>query len=41
MTAANGQISPANTMPFIVGAMKAYATVSEICDSAAGPRQLA
>jgi methylmalonyl-CoA mutase N-terminal domain/subunit len=27
----NGQISPANTMPFIVDAVKAYATVGEIC----------
>ena len=29
----NGQISPANTMPFIVDAVKAYATVGEICDA--------
>ena len=29
----NGQISPANTMPFIVEAVKAYATVGEICDA--------
>ena len=28
-----GQISPANTMPFIVEAVKAYATVGEICDA--------
>ncbi len=30
---ANGQISPANTMPFIVEAVKAYATVGEICEA--------
>jgi methylmalonyl-CoA mutase N-terminal domain/subunit len=30
---ADGQISPANTMPFIVEAVKAYATVGEICDA--------
>ena len=29
----NGQISPANTMPFIVDAVKAYATVGEICQA--------
>jgi methylmalonyl-CoA mutase N-terminal domain/subunit len=29
----NGQISPANTMPFIVEAVKAYATVGEICEA--------
>jgi len=29
----NGQISPVNTMPFIVDAVKAYATVGEICDA--------
>jgi methylmalonyl-CoA mutase, N-terminal domain len=29
----NGQISPANTMPFIVDAVKAYATVGEICNA--------
>ncbi len=29
----NGQISPANTMPFIIDAVKAYATVGEICDA--------
>src|SRR5271166_6142761 len=28
---ADGQISPVNTMPFIVDAVKAYATVGEIC----------
>ncbi|MGA7221206.1 MAG: methylmalonyl-CoA mutase family protein [Candidatus Sulfotelmatobacter sp.] len=28
---ANGTISPANTMPFIVDAVRAYATVGEIC----------
>ena len=30
---ANGQISPANTMPFIIEAVKAYATVGEICEA--------
>ncbi|ABF40456.1 methylmalonyl-CoA mutase [Candidatus Koribacter versatilis Ellin345] len=29
----NGNISPVNTMPFIVDAVKAYATVGEICDA--------
>ena len=29
----DGQISPANTMPFIVDAVKAYATVGEICQA--------
>ena len=29
----NGQISSANTMPFIIDAVKAYATVGEICDA--------
>jgi methylmalonyl-CoA mutase N-terminal domain/subunit len=29
----NGQISPVNTMPFLVDAVKAYATVGEICDA--------
>jgi methylmalonyl-CoA mutase N-terminal domain/subunit len=29
----NGEISPANTMPFILDAVKAYATVGEICDA--------
>jgi methylmalonyl-CoA mutase N-terminal domain/subunit len=28
-----GKISPANTMPFILDAVKAYATVGEICDA--------
>jgi methylmalonyl-CoA mutase, N-terminal domain len=28
---ANGDISPANTMPYIVDAVRAYATVGEIC----------
>jgi methylmalonyl-CoA mutase, N-terminal domain len=31
--AENGQISPVNTMPFIIDAVKAYATVGEICDA--------
>ena len=31
--AENGQISPVNTMPFIVDAVKAYATVGEICQA--------
>jgi methylmalonyl-CoA mutase N-terminal domain/subunit len=30
---ANGQISSANTMPFIVDAVRAYATVGEICEA--------
>ena len=30
---APGGISPANTMPFIVDAVRAYATVGEICDA--------
>ncbi|PYX67966.1 MAG: methylmalonyl-CoA mutase, partial [Acidobacteria bacterium] len=30
---ANGQISDANTMPYIVDAVRAYATVGEICDA--------
>jgi methylmalonyl-CoA mutase N-terminal domain/subunit len=29
----DGKISPVNTMPFIVEAVKAYATVGEICDA--------
>jgi methylmalonyl-CoA mutase N-terminal domain/subunit len=29
----NGKISPVNTMPFILDAVKAYATVGEICDA--------
>ncbi|HUI83484.1 MAG TPA: methylmalonyl-CoA mutase family protein [Candidatus Binatia bacterium] len=29
----NGRISPVNTMPFIIDAVKAYATVGEICDA--------
>ena len=30
---ANGNISPANTMPYIVDAVRAYATVGEICEA--------
>ncbi len=30
---ADGTISPVNTMPFIIQAVKAYATVGEICDA--------
>ena len=30
---AQGGISPVNTMPFIVDAVRAYATVGEICDA--------
>jgi methylmalonyl-CoA mutase N-terminal domain/subunit len=30
---ANGNLSPANTMPFIVDAVRAYATVGEICEA--------
>jgi methylmalonyl-CoA mutase N-terminal domain/subunit len=29
----NGNVSPANTMPFIVDAVRAYATVGEICEA--------
>jgi methylmalonyl-CoA mutase, N-terminal domain len=29
----NGKISPANTMPYIVDAVRAYATVGEICEA--------
>jgi methylmalonyl-CoA mutase, N-terminal domain len=29
----DGSISPVNTMPFIIDAVKAYATVGEICDA--------
>ncbi len=29
----NGKISPANTMPFIIDAVRAYATVGEICSA--------
>ena len=29
----NGNISPANTMPFIIDAVRAYATVGEICEA--------
>jgi methylmalonyl-CoA mutase N-terminal domain/subunit len=29
----NGHISPANTMPYIVDCVRAYATVGEICDA--------
>jgi methylmalonyl-CoA mutase N-terminal domain/subunit len=29
----DGTISPVNTMPFIIAAVKAYATVGEICDA--------
>jgi len=32
-TPTDGKISPVNTMPFIVDAVKAYATVGEICDA--------
>ncbi len=32
-TPTDGKISAANTMPFIVDAVKAYATVGEICDA--------
>jgi len=30
---ADGNISPANTMPFIIDAVRAYATVGEICEA--------
>jgi methylmalonyl-CoA mutase N-terminal domain/subunit len=29
----NGSVSAANTMPFIIDAVRAYATVGEICDA--------
>jgi methylmalonyl-CoA mutase, N-terminal domain len=29
----NGQISAVNTMPYIIEAVRAYATVGEICDA--------
>ena len=29
----NGHISPANTMPYIIDAVRAYATVGEICEA--------
>jgi methylmalonyl-CoA mutase, N-terminal domain len=29
----NGSVSPANTMPYIVDAVRAYATIGEICDA--------
>jgi methylmalonyl-CoA mutase, N-terminal domain len=29
----NGTISPANTMPYIIDAVRAYATVGEICEA--------
>ena len=30
---ANGNICPANTMPYIIDAVRAYATVGEICEA--------
>jgi len=30
---ANGKVSTANTMPYIIDAVRAYATVGEICDA--------
>jgi methylmalonyl-CoA mutase N-terminal domain/subunit len=30
---ADGQVSEANTMPYIVDAVRAYATVGEICEA--------
>jgi methylmalonyl-CoA mutase N-terminal domain/subunit len=32
----SGSISPANTMPYIIDAVRAYATVGEICDALRG-----
>jgi methylmalonyl-CoA mutase N-terminal domain/subunit len=29
----NGNLSPANTMPYIIDAVRAYATVGEICEA--------
>jgi methylmalonyl-CoA mutase N-terminal domain/subunit len=31
--ASNGEISPFNTMPYLVDAVRAYATVGEICEA--------
>jgi len=31
--ASNGAVSSVNTMPFIVDAVRAYATVGEICEA--------
>jgi methylmalonyl-CoA mutase N-terminal domain/subunit len=33
MAASSGNVSSANTMPYIVDAVRAYATVGEICDA--------
>jgi methylmalonyl-CoA mutase, N-terminal domain len=33
VTPKDGQISPVNTMPFIIDCVKAYCTVGEICDA--------
>jgi methylmalonyl-CoA mutase N-terminal domain/subunit len=30
---ANGNVAAANTMPFIIDAVRAYATVGEICEA--------
>jgi methylmalonyl-CoA mutase N-terminal domain/subunit len=32
-SSASGDISPANTMPYIIDAVRAYATVGEICEA--------
>jgi methylmalonyl-CoA mutase N-terminal domain/subunit len=32
-SSAHGEISPANTMPYIIDAVRAYATVGEICEA--------
>jgi methylmalonyl-CoA mutase N-terminal domain/subunit len=32
-SSSNGDISPANTMPYIIDAVRAYATVGEICEA--------
>jgi methylmalonyl-CoA mutase, N-terminal domain len=32
-SAANGNVSTSNTMPFIIDAVRAYATVGEICEA--------
>jgi methylmalonyl-CoA mutase, N-terminal domain len=32
-TGSNGNISDVNTMPYIVDAVRAYATVGEICEA--------
>ena len=33
VSGSNGGVSPANTMPYIVDAVRAYATVGEVCEA--------